>query len=234
MPSLISSNYLARRPIEKAIEKFAKDTPKDAKILDIGCGDMPYKHYFQGAYLGVDHDKNSKADIICDSTHIPLPDSNFDAIITTQTLEHTADVPGTLREILRLLKPGGVCFISVPMTVRVHGVPEKKDDHDIWYVDYWRFTKYGLLLLCKDFSVQSIEETSGYGGTMMQLTNYFFASFGVPYIFIPVYLVANIVGTVLDEGAKILGSTNIPVLKKAYKLIYLGLPLNYCLIIKKP
>lgn len=233
MPSLLSSNYLARKPIEKAIERFAKRFRKEANILDIGCGDKPYQRYFKGIYTGVDHDKKSKADIVCDSTTIPLPDNSFDAIVTTQTLEHTADVPGTLREIQRLLKPGGLCFISAPMTVRVHGIPELQHGYGEWYVDYWRFTKYGLILLCKDFEIDSIKETSGYGATMTQLTNYFFASFGIPYIFAPIYLVNNLLGLCMDHGAKILSQLGIPIITRAYRLIYLGLPLNYCLIIKK-
>ncbi len=233
MPSLLSINYLARGPIEKALQTFAKGFSNDARILDVGCGQKPYQRFFKGIYMGIDHEQNTKADIVCDSTSIPLPDNSFDGILATQVLEHTADVPGTLREINRLLKPGGICFISVPMTVRVHGEPEVKHGYDLWYVDYWRFTKYGLILLCKDFDIESIHETSGYIGTMRQLSNYFFASFGIPYIFIPFYLINNIFGKGIDLTVAALCSINIPFLRRAYRRIYMGMPLNYCLVIKK-
>lgn len=245
MPSLLSSNYLARRPIDYAMKRFARNYSATSKILDIGCGHKPYAKYFSGTYTGIDHEATPEADIVCDSAAIPLPDEAFDAVILNQTLEHTEKLEGTISEIRRLLKPGGHCFVSVPMAMKVHSVPLPSKasgytnfqygDHPTWNVDFWRFTKFGLIVRFKDFEVISLRETSGYFGTLRQLSNYFFASFGVPYVFIPIYVVNNCIGIVSDTLIEALcGYIPVPTLKKFYRLIYQSLPLNYNLIVRKP
>jgi len=44
---------------------------------------------------------------------IPLPDETFDAIVTTNTLDHVQDYDALLRESRRLLKEGGTLLFSV-------------------------------------------------------------------------------------------------------------------------
>src|SRR3990167_8885324 len=178
MPSLLSSNYLARFPVDRAMKSFAKKYAPESQILDIGCGHKPYAKYFSGTYIGIDHIKTPECDIVADSASIPLGDSLFDAIILNQTLEHTENLSGTVHEIFRLLKPGGKCFVSVPMAMKVHSTPlpsksaaYKNFDvaaHPTWNVDFWRFTKFGLIATFKDFQVVTLEETSGYIGTLCQ------------------------------------------------------------------
>lgn len=46
--------------------------------------------------------------------HLPFADNSFDKILMTEVLEHLADDRGALREIFRVLKPGGVLALSVP------------------------------------------------------------------------------------------------------------------------
>src|SRR5690606_1048306 len=46
--------------------------------------------------------------------HLPYPDNTFDSAILSEVLEHLDDDSAGLREILRVLKPGGVVAITVP------------------------------------------------------------------------------------------------------------------------
>ncbi|HEX6288578.1 MAG TPA: class I SAM-dependent methyltransferase [Herpetosiphonaceae bacterium] len=48
------------------------------------------------------------------SEALPLPDASMDLIASFQTIEHVADLPQTLREIRRVLKPGGIFFAQAP------------------------------------------------------------------------------------------------------------------------
>jgi len=63
-------------------------------------------------------------------------------------LEHTLDPFGAVKEIYRILKPGGILVMTTPLNFRIHNpLP-----------DCWRFTEHGLRQLLKDFkSVEIIE-----------------------------------------------------------------------------
>ncbi len=45
---------------------------------------------------------------------LPFPDACFDKLICSEVLEHIADYRGALREIERVLRPGGLLCASVP------------------------------------------------------------------------------------------------------------------------
>lgn len=52
---------------------------------------------------------SSRLDLIeCTAEAIPFADGAFDAVIFTYLLRYVSDVPSTLRELTRVLKPGGV------------------------------------------------------------------------------------------------------------------------------
>lgn len=49
-----------------------------------------------------------------DATSLPFPDDSFDAIVTSEVLEHIQDDVRALGEFARVLKPGGVLAATVP------------------------------------------------------------------------------------------------------------------------
>ena len=110
---------------------------KDSFMLDAGCG--PGRHVFgfmdqfpDITCVGVDLDSNSlqegKTNLTLFSSisnkestflqgsvyNLPFSDNAFETIICSEVLEHVADVDATLKELTRLLKPGGNLLISVP------------------------------------------------------------------------------------------------------------------------
>ncbi|WP_448030809.1 class I SAM-dependent methyltransferase [Bradyrhizobium liaoningense] len=46
--------------------------------------------------------------------HIPFPDQSFDAVISSNVLEHVADPAAVMKECFRVLRPGGVCHMVIP------------------------------------------------------------------------------------------------------------------------
>lgn len=49
-----------------------------------------------------------------DATHLPFGDDTFDKVLMTEVLEHIPDEQAALREIRRVLRPGGSYVLSVP------------------------------------------------------------------------------------------------------------------------
>jgi len=49
-----------------------------------------------------------------DATALPCPDGTFDAVVTSEVLEHVPDDTGALAELYRVLRSGGTLAVTVP------------------------------------------------------------------------------------------------------------------------
>lgn len=92
----------------------------------------------------LDIDPGSGATYIADITKCNrtlIPDGRFDVVICAEVLEHTLQPFSAVDEIYRLLRPGGIAYISTPFNFRIHGpLP-----------DCWRFTEHGLRALFANY-----------------------------------------------------------------------------------
>lgn len=70
-------------------------------------------------------------------TAIDFPDSSFDAVLCFHVLEHVADDRMAIREVFRVLKPGGWAILQVPITE-----PATREDPRIATAEE-RFRAYG-------------------------------------------------------------------------------------------
>lgn len=224
-PSLFHWGYLALKPILEKVKQFAKMTEREnaRKILDLGCGMKPYESLFSfaDAFIGFDAQRNKKVDVVGFNWNLPFQDSGFDALISTQVLEHTAKIPETVKEIRRVVKNNGLIFVSVPFVFPEHGIP----------CDFYRFTKFGLREIFSNFVILEIKPLNGYLNTWIRLGNIFLSYLPASKMLFPIYFVTNVLAVVLDKFfyalIRMFG-------KKFDKLnqVYFGMPENYVIIMR--
>jgi SAM-dependent methyltransferase len=59
-------------------------------------------------------DLNAPADLRLDITDMDLPDDSFDLVLCSHVLEHVPDDRAALRELARIVAPGGLVLIVIP------------------------------------------------------------------------------------------------------------------------
>jgi len=125
---------------------------KTDHILDFGCGSGRHTYEFldQGYqncfgydiknYLTVRH-KKELSHFSFSEDNLPFNDNLFDLIFSTQVLEHVADYPKILKEMSRVLKPGGVALHIFPpkwmplephINVPLGGIIKHKSYYKFW------------------------------------------------------------------------------------------------------
>jgi SAM-dependent methyltransferase len=152
------------------IRRLSALTGAGKRILDVGAGELQYKKYFKhlnyvSQDLGVG-DANwdySKIDIISDIYNIPVEEKSFDYILCTQVIEHLKYPHQAFKEFSRILKSGGLLFVTCPLSWKEHQQP----------YDYFRYTQYALKMLAEEnnFKVLELNKVGGKFITMAKLMN---------------------------------------------------------------
>ena len=116
--------YRGRRRIIRA-ELDRLGLPENAQILDAGCGSGRTLEELAdyGSVRGIELNPEAAevarsrdlGDVVIGRLEeLPWEDSTFDLITCLDVLEHTPDDRVTLRELLRVTKPGGWLLLTVP------------------------------------------------------------------------------------------------------------------------
>jgi SAM-dependent methyltransferase len=114
--------------LDQVLSRFRKERAGlQLTGLDLGCGDGNYfpwlKSYVDVLYAS-DYNllRLSRAEsqriadrvYMADATNYPTRDCVFDLIFFNHVLEHIPDDRGALREVARILKPGGLLVLGIP------------------------------------------------------------------------------------------------------------------------
>lgn len=133
------SDHYARARAEEysfiAQKRIALDflSASAARVLDIGCGTATFADDLlerSEAYCGIDlspamiergrarlesHPLASRCSLsVGDAEALAFPDSSFDAVVALGLLEYLPSYERALREICRVLRPGGTAVLAVP------------------------------------------------------------------------------------------------------------------------
>ncbi len=167
------SNDISRVSYIKKGQEMIKALPNGAQVLDWGAGfgQMTYILKQLGAnvtaYDVIRRSKNlfneSNTQLIFgnDDYKLPFEDNSFDAVVGCGVLEHVPHIPGSLSEILRVLKPGGKFYIyNLPYILspsELYAAIRKISVHPI------RFTQSGTRQILEEagFEVRNISFENG-------------------------------------------------------------------------
>lgn len=130
----------------KIIKPYIATLPKEAKILDGGCGTGVWTRYYTQLgfkVAGIDISETTIKRIKSqypecnfirgDITKTDFDDNYFDAYFSWGTFEHFETGFGPcFKEAYRIIKPGGYLFISVPYHNKRH---INRDQKDLWFWD---------------------------------------------------------------------------------------------------
>ena len=124
-------NHSARtnkaRTMVAVLRDYLQSDLKTLNLLDIGCSTGIISYYLSrhfGSVVGIDIDrpavtyasatfqKDNLSFSQSDSLNISQPNDLFDVVICAQVYEHVPDANQMMKEIYRVLKPGGVCYFA--------------------------------------------------------------------------------------------------------------------------
>lgn len=105
-----------------AVQKYL-DVREGETVLEVGCnrGSIVKRMQNIGARVyGIDINSEAIADGVAenlqvmDATELKFPNAMFDKVYSLHTIEHIPDIKKTLREMERVLKPGGRLVLTYP------------------------------------------------------------------------------------------------------------------------
>lgn len=145
---------ITRKHLRPFLERYATTEI----VLEIGGGRVTSNHSYEDLYPNrhtFDIDPERKPDTVGDAHKLPFGDASFNYILCTEVLEHLHTPQQAIGEMYRVLKPGGSLILTTRFVFPIHDAPH----------DYYRYTKYGLEHLFKEWSIEElIPETETFSG----------------------------------------------------------------------
>lgn len=141
------------------LRSWARDVTGD--VLSIGSGSDSdreggsYRSYFKAADSYTTSDVAPGSDLnldVRDMTEVET--GSYEGVFCHSVLEHVDDPFMSIREIARVLAPGGILLLGVPFRYPIHRAPG----------DFWRFTEFGVRRLVEGVGEMVIMDLVGVDG----------------------------------------------------------------------
>jgi len=102
----------------KFVELVSEHLPpffKAQSVLEVGswiANDSVRKFFVDCRYVGADVAQGPGVDIVCPGEALDFADASFDVVISGECFEHNPAWQATFNNMIRMLKPGGLCLIT--------------------------------------------------------------------------------------------------------------------------
>ena len=156
-----------QRARDRWVRAKAATVAEGSRVLDMGAGTCLYRPLFSHCdykthdfkkYEGAEKHGGTSTygniDYVSEILAIPAPEHSFDVILCTEVLEHVPEPIKVLKEISRLLRPGGRAFITAPLGSGLHQLP---------FHFYGGYTPEWYKRFCTEAGMEAIEITPNGG-----------------------------------------------------------------------
>jgi SAM-dependent methyltransferase len=150
--------------VRRALDRVLCTLGDDDWGLNIGSANTRY----HPRLLNLDVAASKDVDVVATAERLPFRDDAVACAVSQEVFEHLTDPARAAKEVLRVLRPGGLFYFQVPFIIGFHSGPH----------DYWRFTHRGVeqLLTAAGFEIVEIGAAVGPGTSMYRIGVEFFAT----------------------------------------------------------
>jgi len=156
----------SRQRARAALKRHLSGSPAEKVILEVGCSTGFLLHELvqdwpESLVIGSDFIADPLQRLAervpalpllrFDMVNCPLPSASVDAVVLLNVLEHIDDDAAAVRQVARVLKPGGVAVVEVPAGPGLYDVYDK-------YLHHYR--RYRLQELCRLLERAGLQVTS--------------------------------------------------------------------------
>jgi SAM-dependent methyltransferase len=155
---------LARQSINRLKPRVLEQIEGD--IVEIGGYENYFKdRYKKGRYLNLDRNPGEGVvDIVGDAEELSslVAENSLGGVFCISVIEHTGNPGKIINEIHRVIKPGGIAFVSSPWLFESHMEPQ----------DYFRFSRDQSEIFFRSFEIASVDYTNSYFGLIAHVMQY--------------------------------------------------------------
>jgi SAM-dependent methyltransferase len=137
-------------------------------VLDVGSGETGVDkvwHCKNLQFINLDIEYTSGVTLVGDAHQIPLKSNSVDCVTCISVLEYVKNPQQVVAELHRVLRPGGLLYLSVPFVFPYHPPPE----------DLYRFSMHGMRVLTAGFAEIQVGSNRGPASTFCHLLVHFLA-----------------------------------------------------------
>ena len=133
---VVAPVHISKNTLKKIISEINN---KALLGLNIGSGITNYSTQI----INFDSQQFANVQVVGDLFSLPFRDNTFDYVFSIYVLEHVPNPELAIKEMHRVLKPGGICYSFIPFIQGFHAAPN----------DYVRFTPTGVVNYFYEFDI---------------------------------------------------------------------------------